>query len=404
MERIALINPTSKRILKNFGDRPPLSLLYLGAILKSRRHIVKIIDMDHNDNSTLLNILDNFNPKYVGISVYTSPIYKESIQLAEMLKEKYKLIAGGYHSSSLPKTLTPYFDVVVIGEGEKAIVDIVENDLEGIVYGEKMNIETIPFPARDMINMNEYSFKQDRRPATTLLSSRGCPNFCVFCGNMNRQVRYHPIQRVVEEVKQLKKMGYNDLYFYDDNFVSNHRRTEALITELKDLKINYRITTRAQTLNEYIVKKLKESGCSWISLGIESGVDERLNDVNKHMTTQDNLNAVKLLHKHNIKIKGFFMFGLPNESVEDAEQTIKFSKKLKEEGLTSADFYIMMPFPGTPIWNTPERYGIEILDRDYTKYLEAGIETPKAYHKTKFMLPQEIEEMRNLADEEWQKN
>ena len=95
------------------------------------------------------------------------------------------------------------------------------------------------------------------------------------------------------------------------------------------------------------------------------------------------------------------MFGLPNETKEDAEKTIAFSKLLRDEGLTSADFYIMTPFPGTPIWNNPENYGIQIVDRDYTKYLEAGKEPAKAFHKTKYMNTKQIEEVRKRAEEEW---
>lgn len=403
MANVILINPSSKHILKNAGDRPPLSLLYLGNVLKINGHNVRIRDMDHYSYDLLDKEIDEFKPDYVGVSVYTSPIYPEAIELGKRLKGRCKTIAGGYHATALPKSLTPYFDSVVVGEGEIALPYIIEYGIEGIVYGEKMNIEQIPFPARDMINMSEYNFKQDGRKATTLLSSRGCPNRCVYCGNMNRQVRFHPIDFVTQEIEQLKRMGYNDLYFYDDNFVSNKKRTEMLLYNIGDMDINYRIVTRAETLDERIVSLLKGTGCSWVGLGIESGVDERLKDVNKNMTTKDNLNAIKLLYKYDIKTKGFFMFGLPNESIKDAKQTIGFSKVLKGEGLTSADFYIMMPFPGTPIWNNPEKHGIKILDRDYTKYLEAGIEKPKAFHRTKFMSSKEIEEMRNLAEEEWKK-
>jgi radical SAM superfamily enzyme YgiQ (UPF0313 family) len=252
--------------------------------------------------------------------------------------------------------------------------------------------------------MNDYNFKQDGRKASTLISSRGCPNACVFCSNHDKKVRQHSIHHIIYEIRNLKERGFNDLYFYDDNFITGKQRTIKLIDEIKKENINYRFPTRANSLDEEIVKHLKDSGCSWIGLGIESGSNERLKDVKKHMTTEDNLKAVKLLTKYGIKSKGFFMFGLPNETIDDATKTIEFSQQLKREGLTSADFYIMTPFPGTDVWNNPDKFGIEIIDRDYTKYIEAGKEKAKSFVRTKFMDANNIETLRNYAEEQWNRN
>ncbi len=404
MSDIMLINPSSKEILENAGDRPPLGLLYLGAILKRRGHDVRVRDMDHFSNAELVNEVESNPPDYAGISVYTSPLYNHAVELARYLNGKCKTIAGGYHATALPLSLTPYFDTVIIGEGEKALPKIIEEDLDGIVEGEHMDIETIPKPARDLVDMKKYNFKQDDRPATTLLSSRGCPNSCVYCGNMNRKMRYNSDFQVIDELRELKKMGYNDVYFYDDAFSINKKRTMRLLDKIKLLRMNYRITTRAKSLDEDLLKSLSDSGCTWISLGIESGSEDRLIDIKKNMTKRDNYNAVKSSTKYGIKTKGFFMFGLPNESREDAQKTIDFSQVLKYNGLTTANFYIMTPFPGTPIWNKPEDFGIEILDRDYTKYLEVGKGPAKAFHRTKFMEQDEIQHFRDKAEAEWNKN
>ncbi len=401
MSDVMLINPSSERILNNAGDRPPLGLLYLGAVMRDRGHDVRVRDMDHYSKQDLMDEVNNNPPEYAGVSVYTSPLYKESIELAQMLNGKCKTIAGGYHATSMPGTLNSFFDTVIRGEGELALPHIVENDVDGIVIGDKLDIEQIPYPARDLIDMDNYNFKQDGRPATTLMSSRGCPMDCIFCGNMNRKMRYNSDETVISEIKELKELGFRNLYFYDDAFTMNRERTLDLIYKIGIEDINYRVTTRAKSLDEELVKELADSGCSWVSLGIESGSADRLKDVNKHMTPTDNYNAIQLLHNHGIKSKGFFMFGLPNETKEDAEKTIAFSKLLRDEGLTSADFYIMTPFPGTPIWNNPENYGIQIVDRDYTKYLEAGKEPAKAFHKTKYMNTKQIEEVRKRAEEEW---
>lgn len=405
MKDIMLINPSSRNILKNAGDRVPLGLLYLATTLTNAGHKVRVRDLDHISQTELYNEIEKKMPEYVGVSVFTSPMFKESIEIANYLKEKCKTIAGGHHATALPQSLTPYFDTVVTGEADFKIVDIVEKDLTGIVESEFIkNIDNIPVPERRFVNMNRYNYTQDGRKSTTLISSRGCPNACVYCSNHDKIVRQHSIHHIMFEIEKLKGLGYNDLYFYDDNFITGKQRTIELIDEIKKENINYRFPTRAKSLDEEIVSHLKDSGCSWIGLGIESGSDDRLKDVNKHMTTEDNLKAVKLLTKCRIKSKGFFMFGLPNETIDDAIKTIEFSQQLKREGLTSADFYILTPYPGTDIWNNPDKFGIEIVDRDYTKYIEAGKDKVKSFIRTKFMDAHQIENMRDYAEEEWKKN
>lgn len=401
MSDVMLISPNSKHLLNNAGDRPPLGILYLGAVLKRRGHKVRVMDMNHYTPENLLGEVERNPPDYAGISVYTSPLFKQAMGMADKLNKHCKTIAGGYHASALPYSVLPNFTAVVIGEGEIALPKIIENNLTGLVKGEKMDINNIPKPARELVDMLDYNLEQDGNSAATLLSSRGCTNSCVYCGNMNRKMRFHSDRHVLKEVDQLKKYGYHDLYFYDDTFTANKKRAIQLVKQLKDKNVNYRITTRANTLDEELVKELADSGCTWVSLGIESGNDDRLKDIKKNMTTSDNLKAVMMLKDYGIKTKGFFMFGLPNETLENAEDTIWFSQRLKKAGLTSADFYIMTPFPGTPIWNNPEKFGIKILDRDYTKYLEIGKGPTRAFHRTQFMSQKDIEEIRNKAELEW---
>ncbi len=398
-----LINPSSKGILENAGDRPPLGLLTIGAVLQDRGHHVRVRDMDHVKYGDLLDEIDFEPPEVAGVSVYTSPLYEEAVGLGYALREKgIRTVAGGYHATAMPESLTEYFDTVIVGEGETSVPLVVENPgLTKVLKTSQMDIIRIPHPDRNLVDMSLYGFEQDEEPASTSMTSRGCPNACNFCGNMNKKVRYHSDEYVIDEIRRLKSYGFNDIYFLDDAFTVNKKRTMNLLELIKDEGIRFRVTTRAKMLDEGLVEKLANAGCSWVSLGIESGSEERLKDVSKNMKPIDNYRAVKLIHKNGIKSKGFFMFGLPNESKEDAQKTIDFAKFLKGEGLTSADFYIMAPFPGTPIWNNPEKHGIKIIDRDYTKYLEAGKEPPKAFHDTTHMKRHEIEEVRNRAEEEW---
>ena len=135
-------------------------------------------------------------------------------------------------------------------------------------------------------------------------------------------------------------------------------------------------------------------------MGIESSDNQILKNSNKGMTIEDNIKVIELAHIYDIKVKGFFIMGLPGETEETAQKTIQLSRSLKEEGLTLADFYFLTPFPGTSIWNNPEAFGIEIIDKDYTKYLETG-KGAHCYINTKELKAERIEQLVKEAKEQW---
>jgi radical SAM superfamily enzyme YgiQ (UPF0313 family) len=118
------------------------------------------------------------------------------------------------------------------------------------------------------------------------------------------------------------------------------------------------------------------------------------------MTTKQNYDAVKIAGDYGINVKGFFVIGLPGETERTAQDTIDFSLRLKKQGLKRADFYFLTPFPGTPIWNNPGAFGIQIPDRDFTKYLEAG-KGARCYVNTRELSASRIEELVMGAKFEW---
>lgn len=404
-KKILLMYPNESRILEHFGDRAPLNLLYIGGYLRKQGHEVKVWDGNHQSEAELLKICDIFNPDYVGISCYTSPIVKESISLGRLIKSydpRVQTIAGGYHVNIFPKELLNHFDYVCLGEGENVMTEL-RDKKERILAPEKVeNIDDIPIPARDLVNMEWYNLQQNGKRVATLVSSRGCYFGCVFCGNLNRRVRFHSSERVEEEVKGLiDKYGFKSFYFLDDLFTFNKERVLDITNRLKPLNIKYRIMTRADQLDKDVVKALADSGCEIINLGIESGNDEILRKINKRMTVKQNEDAVKLCKENGIDVKGFFMIGLPGETEETANQTIRFAKKLKKEGVTFADFYLMVPFPGTEIWENPEKHKIEIVDRNFEEYLQVG-GIKKAKIRTESLSEERLEYLVEKAREEFE--
>ena len=163
----------------------------------------------------------------------------------------------------------------------------------------------------------------------------------------------------------------------------------------------YRITTRVDLLDEDLISHMSNNGLEIASIGIESGNNKILENINKKITTEEIEKKVELLHKYNVDVKGFFIFGLPGEGPEEAMETINFANKLKDKGLTSADFYAMTPFPGTPIYNNPEKYGCKILHHDWDKYLEVGKDEIEPVLETDKMNTTQIKNFMRLAKQQW---
>jgi len=401
MAKVTLINPSSREFLSCAGDRMPLGILYLADALQQRNHNVQVIDFDHTEERYSYEPIYKFKPDFIGVSILTSVLWPQAKKIAEFYP-KVKKIAGGYHATAMHNDVEDYFDYVVMGEGEKTLVDIVEGKIRpDSIDGIKPEAKELSIPARNLLDPNLYTLKQDNLKTATLMSSRGCPNACVYCGNHNRVMRYVPVDLVAKDIDNIKAQGYESLYFLDDTFAVSKPRVKEMTEMLKDKKMPYRIVTRANTIDDEVAKMLADSGCIWANLGIESGSDKCLKAVGKNLTCAQNEKAVEILHEYGIKVNGYYIFGLPLEEFSDGMKTIAFAKRLKKKGLTTASFYIMTPFPGTDIWDNPSKYGIEIIDKDYTKYLEAGKEKPVAFHRTKYLERSEIEFLRNFAQEKF---
>ncbi len=388
---IYLVNPNEKRILENAGDRMPIGLLSIAASLEERGEEVKVYDLNHVPMDRFWADFHTERPEAVGISVYTSPIYREAIDLAKNMEGHTKRIAGGHHATAMPESLIKNFELVVMGEGE----DLDINKL-GIVTGKEQDLKQVPNLAYHLINFDDYQMKMDGKRTSTIITSRGCPFGCVYCGKLSDKVRHEPVRKVRDQINELER-HFDAHYFLDDVFTLNGRRMK----EIAGLSsVPFRATTRANLLNMDKMTALAEEGIELLSIGIESGDDDILRKSQKYSTVDQSYKAISMAKLFNIKTKGFFIIGLPGETEKTARKTIDFSKRLRSTGLTKADFYFLTPFPGTAIWKDPSKLGIEITDKDYTKYLEAG-KGAKCYVNTEGLKAERIEELVNEAQEWW---
>jgi radical SAM superfamily enzyme YgiQ (UPF0313 family) len=391
---VTLVFPRFKYIS---GD-PPLGIAYIAAYLKERLPDVEVSIIDTTFTKSLEVVrknLDDISPDIVGIYLDTI-MYRDGIRIARMAREKGAfVVAGGPHATMAHESVINYVDLIILGEGEKTFTRVVETfpdieieSLKGVVCKRNgmtnfenkeldltEDIDTIPVPDRDLLDMDKYanawnyldSVRMGTR-GTTMITSRGCPYRCTFCqptleSLFGKRLRVRSPENVVEEMVYLKdRYKIEGLFFHDDTFTVNRNWVMEFCDLVEEKKINilWGCNTRANTVDEELLKRMFEVGLRNIHLGIESGSQDILNDVyNKGITLDDVRRVVTFANRLHIRVLGFFMLGAPGESEDEINKTIRFATSLK---LKEATFSITTPIPGTYLYDMVKKRGMHISD------------------------------------------
>lgn len=222
------------------------------------------------------------------------------------------------------------------------------------------NLDNLPFPAYELIDMDYYTRPNIRsiRPIFlsqfSVFSGRGCPYNCRFCCNSTiwkRTVRFRNYKNVVDEIEYLiKKYSIDGVYILDDTFSLKSKRVLSFCSELKRRKLDiiWGCETRVDIITEELVKAMKEAGCIQIDLGVESGSQKILNNLNKGITVKQIKEAFKLCQKYKIRTYANVMFNTIDETEDDVKKTLDLCKEIKADVY---GFAIMTPYPGTDIYN-----------------------------------------------------
>jgi len=290
------------------------------------------------------------------------------------------IVLGGPNASALPEFTfkDSGCDYVVIGEGEDAFLKIINsiNYMEFIpliINGiGRENIDTLPLPGWDLVDLHKFNRVLDGERVISILSSRGCPNNCTHCNSVvmgaGRKIRYRSTENIIEEIKYLQSLGYNNFRFNDDNFVCRPNIKE-LTNELKKLNIKYRAFAHIKDLTDETCKLLSESGCLHISIGIESMNPDNLKFLRKNTNVEMvdiNLRNVK---RYNMISRVYFIVGLIADTDKTIEQYMTIASLLDFDEFSA---YPLICYPGTAIYNTPEKFGYKIIEKDWTKYYQIG--------------------------------
>lgn len=420
MSEIILFNPyysQQKSYFTFFKPTAPLGLMYLAAYLRKFNLASKIIELGVFNfeeaiktrnrirfglsNRQILNILKEEQPKIVGITSMYSVFYRDVMDLAGTIKKydpQCKVIIGGNHASSYYNFILKdkNIDFVVIGEGEETFLELCQiilgkksnnlEEIEGIAYRKKRKIirnnarslitdlDVIPFPARDLINLEEYFIKQKdnpylfRYPSTNIITSRGCPGGCLYCtvrAVWGRSWRARSVQNVVDEIEELvKKYGVRDLAFMDDNASVNKKRWQEICDEIIKRKIDIKWTTPNGMahwfLDKKTLRKMKKAGCYRITFGIESGNAATRQFIGKPYSLSQAKELIEYANEIGLWTSATFILGSPYENMDSIKDSIEYAKK---SGMDFASFINMMPMPTSEIYQYFKKEGLINFDR-----------------------------------------
>ncbi|MFA5339546.1 MAG: radical SAM protein [Candidatus Omnitrophota bacterium] len=401
-KKILLVNPPSAfDVYKNSKVRaavprlPVMSLAMLASVLLKEGAEVKILDLavEPDHLSSLGKAVKDFLPDFVGITA-TTPLFFEAASVARTIrgiKNDAVLIAGGAHPSALPEEClkTSDFDIIVIGEGEETLKEIVRGDrwagIRGVAFREDGkivmtpereitgNLDDLPVPALQLFDLSRYSCPRmisRRNPVGPLEMSRGCVFRCSYCNKniSGRTFRIKSPERVIEEIAHLRRLGFREFHVLDDQFSTDIKKAKeicrAIIRSGIGMPWNLRTGVRVDRIDEEFLDLARRAGCYQVGVGFESGSQASLDAIGKGIDLTQAFKASGMIRRAGLECVGFFMLGLPTDTADTLEETINFAIRLDPD---YAKATILVPFPGTVIFDEFEKKGL-IKTRDWRKY------------------------------------
>jgi anaerobic magnesium-protoporphyrin IX monomethyl ester cyclase len=373
-----------------FSEVPimPMGIAYLAAVLEHNGYEVQILDLlvSKYSKDKIGRKLEEYQPDIVGVTSVTMNygVSSDILRYCKSMNNEIITVIGGPHVTFCPEeTLNeaPWIDIVVRGEGERTMLDIVggkkSEDIDGIAFrsdGIELTrdrsliegLDGLPLPARHLFPLSKYHALNVH---ASVITGRGCPFNCIFCVGSKmggRRARFRDPKLIVDEIEQALAQGFKEVNFEDDLLTLNHRHVYGICDEIRarGLKFNWSAFSRVDTVNPELLGRMKEAGCTWLLFGVESGNQEILDTIKKKITLEKVRESVRMAKEAGIDILASFIIGLPGETRETLKQSVQFGLELG----ASYGFHVLSPFPGTEVREKAEEYGIEILSNDWSKY------------------------------------
>ncbi|HDM25016.1 MAG TPA: B12-binding domain-containing radical SAM protein [Thermoplasmatales archaeon] len=308
----------------------------------------------------------------VCISTLTATAIR-AYYLAKKIREMNILVVmGGPHVTFLPEEALSFADFVVKGEGEVAILELLEalegkrafSKVKGLSWQENKkfyhnevspfisNLDELPHSDFSLIHGWHKGIKGLVKKIIPVQTSRGCPYNCKFCSvtqMFGRKIRYRSVEHVINELKQYDDHHYH-IFFYDDNFIADPKKAESLLLAIKDEGFSFSWSTQVRVdIARYpkLLSLAKETHCDGFYIGFESVNPESLVEMNKRQSVKDIIRAISEINKCQFHIHGMFIFGLDKDTQTVIDNTVQFALKHK---IGSVQFAILTPLPGTPVY------------------------------------------------------
>lgn len=399
---------------------PPLNLALLGAIGEQHGHEMIIIDAEAQGmpEKKLIEQTLSLKPDVIGLTCY-SPFFHLNLRLAQGLKEAgctAPIIAGGPHITIMKeKALLPQFDYGFTGEAEVSFPRFLElleeggdvSEVKGLIYrrdgevvsngdpewvqaevptkgsnvGQSYPLDQFPLPARHLLDMTKYKLGtiRGRKHFTSIQTMRGCPWKCIFCAsealNTTRVVMRSP-ESVVEEMKRVvSEFPYINHFVFADDVLTLWKKHIIKICDLINeagLKITFEGGTRANLVDDELIKYMAETGLIRLCFGLETTDPEMRVTMQKKVPMEAYMQSNKICAKYGVEALNSMMIGLPGETRETIRASLDFIGKARE--VKQANFAIAIPYPGTEFHEMALAggHGLQLKSEDFSEYLRYG--------------------------------
>ncbi len=355
-------------------DVPPLGLGYIAAFCEREGFTSRILDLNIKQANLEKEIS---NAEIVGVSCYTHN-YHHALRILRAAKEQgKKVVIGGPHATPLYKeVLMDGFDYVIRGEGEIPMLNLLKKtgEMSGLAYIDggvpKANhvsrikdIDTLPYPARDLMKLDRYSFPG------AIATTRGCASHCIYCSSRNQLggLRMRGVESLRSELESLIKRRLNSFFVIDPNFAFDRARTVSFCDMVRPFDMEWYTELRLDHMDTRLIEAMASSGCRVVRFGIESGSQGILNFIRKGISLKNLERTLGDFRDRGIIPVCGFMIGHPGETKADFEMTLKVMKKIVKLGGEST-LSIQTPYPGTYLYKNAEKLGIKILTRNWSEY------------------------------------
>jgi radical SAM superfamily enzyme YgiQ (UPF0313 family) len=377
---------------------PLISIAQLSSVSRRAGYEPFVLDLSVKRKSSvksrIVKAVKSVNPEYCGIT-FTTPLSEEADNVAGFIKKinpAVKIIAGGAHATLMPEKIleSKNFDIVCIGEGEMTLGELLSGKsisrIDGLAFrkGGRIarnnprklieNLDELPMPDYSIFNSKDYyapRITSRKSPVIAIETSRGCLFSCVYCSKriFGQVFRCKSPKRVVDEMEHILSFGYKEIHVWDDGFSTDMKRAKEICREIlrRNLKITWNLYNgiRANRIDKELLVLLKKAGCYRVSIGVESGNQQILDRIKKGIKVDDVRRAFKLTREVGIESLAFCMVGLPDETEKTMRDTINLMLEVRP---SLPKLSIMMPLPGTPIFDEWDKAGC-IISKHWPDYI-----------------------------------